>query len=167
MYSMGKDIQSELAVVPAAPKSTATAGGSGDATLVHGTAIDTTALLTPGGSAQTPAIEGNCRYNSVMFILDVTATLADTKGIGVTASIETCAASNFSSGVVTLVATETIISYTDSGGNTQQLTGKIGCSLDGALQFVRVSYTPDLTASGTDVADLQACAVFGGANEYP
>jgi hypothetical protein len=163
MYSMGKDISSEIGIVDAAPKATATAGGAGNATLVHGTAIDVTALASPAGGG---AGEGNARYNSVCFAIEATATLADTKSLGVTASIETSAASNFGT-AVTLVATTTVLTLTSVGGTTEKGVGKIGCSLDGALQYVRVSFTPTLTASGTDVSDIQALAIFGGSSEYP
>lgn len=164
MPSNGHDLASTIGIVVAAPKATATAGGTGDATLVHGTAIDVTALNPPAGSS---ASEGNCRYESVCFALAGTATLADTKALNLTASIETCAASGFGSGVVTLVATAAVIGYTSAGGGTYQLVGKIGCSLENALQYIRVSFTPDLTASGTDVSDIQALAIFGGAGETP
>lgn len=163
-----RDLVDTVGVVASSGKSTATAGGSGNATAVHGPAIDVTALLTPGGSAETPAIEtSNCRYESVAFILACTAALSNTFGIGVTASIETCASSGFSSGVVTLVSTETVISYTAGSSATFALVGKIGVSLENALQYIRCTFTPTLTNSGTDTSDMQTVAVFGGPAELP
>jgi hypothetical protein len=166
-FALGRNIVAAINPVVAGPRLTGVAGGAGDNTLTHGTAIDVTALTTPGGSALTPAIEGNARYESVAFLLAVTTTLGATNTLTLTASIETSATSNFST-PITLVATTTFPLITGpSGGATLEGVFKLGCSLEYALQYVRVSFTGDLSAGSVDTSDIAPLAIFGGPGEYP
>ncbi len=147
MQSHGKDLKGQTISVFAEASSSATAGGSGDATLVTGDAIDIQALST--------------RPASVLFEIPVTATLADTESITVTGLIEKSADN---STWETLVASATLLTLTSDGGTTETGTARVGADIvESDCRYVRVKYTPDLSASGTDTAALGATvAIFGG-----
>ena len=54
-----------------------------------------------------------------------------------------------------------------TGGSTETGTIEINVSLRGARRYVRVNFTPDLSAANTDTAALSAVIVFGGAERLP
>lgn len=164
MASLGRDIAGELLLMPAGPRLTGVAAGTGDNTNTKGTAIDTTTLASPAASA---GFSPGVRYESVVFALAATSTLAAAATFTMTASIETAAASNFASPVV-LKALTTVLTLTGpGGGGTLNGIGKIGCSLENALQYIRISYTGDLSAGSVDTSDIASIAIFGGAGELP
>jgi hypothetical protein len=161
MYSLGRDIASEICVVSAGPRTNATAGGAGNNVPVLGAAIDVTILPSPSGA------EGPTRYQTVCFALPATTTLGANDTLLVAAAIETSGSANFAT-FTTLVASETVISAAGpAGGGTLEATGKIGCSLENALQYVRLAYTPLLSAANTDLVDVGSVAIFAGSSEMP
>jgi hypothetical protein len=157
MSALGKNISAEIGALYAAASTAVTAGGSGDATEVTGVTINTASLQTA------PAIYGK-DFNSIAFVIAGTTTLADTKALTVTALIEDSANGSSWS---TLVASSTIVSITASGATTTGFTGKVGVDLTAARQYVRVKFTPNLTATGTDTATVFGVAVLGGSSERP
>lgn len=149
MNSLNRDLAAEIAAAYAAASTLLTAGGAGDATEVTGVTIDLLALPT--------------RYESVCFALAATATLAATKTLTVAAKLETSDASDMS-GAVDLVESATVLTLTGAtGGSTERGTAKVGVSLEYAKRYVRVKFTPDLSATATDTAVVQSVALFGGA----
>ena len=155
--SLGKDVAGNIGALYALASTAVTAGGSGDATLITGTTINTAALQTA------PAVYAK-DFASVAFVVAGTATLAATKSITVTALIEDSADG---SSWATKVASATIVSVTSSGGGTVTFTGKIGVDLTACRQYVRVKATPDLSATGTDTATVFGVAVLGGPTDLP
>ena len=153
MDAFGCDIASQILLKHALAETNATAAGSGDATLITGSTLDLTAL------AQRP--------RSVCFAIPCEATLAATKTLVVTGSIETSAdGSNWD----VEVATATLLTLTgQTGGSTEKGFAKVGCTLAKKdVKYVRVKATPDLNASGTDTAKIGAgVAIFGGLDSYP
>lgn len=149
MNSLGRDLDSEIHAAYAAASTAATAGGAGDATEVTGVTIDLLALPT--------------RYESLSFVLTATSTLAATKTLSVAAKIETSDNSDMSS-ASDLVASSTVLTLTGAaGGSTERGTAKVGASLEYAKRYLRIKFTPDLNATGTDTAVVQSVALFGGA----
>lgn len=147
MFSLGRDLAGEIKTHYAAAATSATAGGAGDATAVNGTGIDTTALGT--------------KYESVAFALAATATLAATKTLTLTAKIQD---SSDNSTFADLVSVATVLTLTGAtGGSTETGSAVVGVGLDQARQYVRVVFTPDLSASSTDTAEIVAVALFGRA----
>lgn len=55
----------------------------------------------------------------------------------------------------------------NSGGGTEEGTEELDFDLSGARRFVRLQFTPNLSASGTDTADLVGQLILGGAIEVP
>lgn len=154
--SLLKDMGPELGFMYAAAAASATAGGSGDATLVTGSTIDTTAATTNGFKPQD--------FNGIIFVVSYTTTLTATKGLSVTALVEDSADG---STWATYVASKTIINVTSAGGGTVTGTGKIGADLTGARRYVRVKFTPDLSATATDTAALACVACLTGGQFMP
>lgn len=148
MYSLGRNIAAEILSLYAAAATSATAGGSGDATEVTGVTIDTSTFPT--------------RAESIAFVLAATATLTAAKTHTVTAKIEDSAdASTWA----TLVASATVILQTATGTSTK--SGRIGADLNTARRYVRLKYTPDLSHTATDTSVTQSIAVLGGLQEVP
>lgn len=128
-----------------------TAGGSGDGTLVNGTSFDRTTLNMP---------------RSMVAAIAFTDTLTATKVLQLTKfTIQDSADGS------------TWADFVDSGAasgtplvlNTATGTGltTLNADLTMARRYVRVAFTPDLTASSTDTATLVALAVFGGESPVP
>jgi hypothetical protein len=151
MYSLGRDIASELLLKYVAANASLTAAGTGDATEVVGASIDTTAL--------------GVKCESVAFAIAASATLAATKTLTVAAKVEH---SDDGSSWSDLVASSTILTLTGaSGGSTERGTAKIGVALENAKQFIRFRYTPDLSNTATDTATVAPIGIFGGARKLP
>lgn len=55
----------------------------------------------------------------------------------------------------------------DTGGSTERGVVEVDYDLTTARGFLRVQVTPDLSAGGTDTADVIAIVVLGGADTLP
>lgn len=149
MNALGRDLAAMIGAAYAAASTSLTAAGGGDNTEVTGVTIDLMALPT--------------RYESVCFSLPATATLAATKTLTISAKIETGDASNLSD-ATDMVAASTVLTLTGAaGGSTERGVAKVGSSLEYAKRYIRIKFTPDLSATGTDTAVVQSIALFGGA----
>lgn len=151
-FARNHDINSYIGAAPAADSSTATAGGSGDNTLVTGLVIDRFALGLPLSAA---------------FLLRYKAVLAQAATLSIAYSIETDDASNFPAAVTLQSATTAVVDTGATGGSTQRGIFRIPVDLAGAKQYIRLKYTPDLSASGTDTFEGSAIAVLGGQENLP
>ena len=153
MHGLATDIVKELLFRRATPYTAVTAGGAGDAAAITGVVFDLTALPT--------------RPRSVAFAIPCEATLAATKKLELTAKIEVSADnSNWSD----VAAAAIILTLTGgAGGSTEVGCAQIGCRLDkSGIRYVKLTLTPDLTATGTDTAKISgATAVFGGLQRTP
>ncbi|EHJ49501.1 hypothetical protein DFW101_3505 [Solidesulfovibrio carbinoliphilus subsp. oakridgensis] len=130
--------------------SAATAGGTGDATEVDGAYIDR---------------QG---FSSLKVIIAYTATLAATKTLTVAANLQD-ATSTAGAGVADFGAAlaTAVVATGPTGGGTVTGVVELDFDVSGADRYVRVQYTPDLTATGTDTATLSAVYVLGGAQVQP
>lgn len=129
-----------------------TAGGTGDNTAVTGVIIDRAALGWP---------------QSCVVALPFIATLAATATLSVAATLQHGNDSGLSD-VATFAAISTGAQATgQSGGSTEQGVIEVNVSLAGAKRYVRLNFTPDLSAANTDTARVGAVIAFGGANRLP
>lgn len=151
-FASNHDINSYIGAAPASDNATATAGGSGDNTLVTGLAIDRFALGLPLSAA---------------FLLRYKAVLAAAATLSMAYSIETDDASNFPAAVVLQSATTAVIDTGGTGGTTQRGIFRIPVDLAGAKQYIRLKFTPDLSAANTDTFEGSAIAVLGGQENLP
>lgn len=141
-----------ISVARAAANTAVTAAGAGDNTAVTGVIIDRAAH----GWAQ-----------SAVFAIPFTATLAAGQSLALNSvTVQSGEAANLSD--ATTFATRANGNVASSvGGGTVTGTVEIDVNLSGAGRYVRLNFTPDLSAGATDTAALSAVAVFGGAIRLP
>lgn len=130
--------------------SSATAAGTGDATEVNGAYIDR---------------QG---FSSLKVVIAYSTTLAQTKTLSIAANLQDATTSG-GTGVADFgdAMASTVVATGDTGGSTETGVVELDFDISGADQYVRVQYTPDLNASGTDTATLSAVYILGGAQVQP
>lgn len=152
MTSQIRSIGDIVSVARAAANTAVTAGGGGDATAVTGVIIDRAAHGWP---------------QSAVFAIPYTATLAATKVLTLAYTVQEGDNSGLSDAATLVTATAATVATGGSGGTTETGVFQVNVSLAGAGRYVRLNFTPDLDATGTDTAALSAVAVFGGADRLP
>lgn len=130
--------------------SSATAGGTGDTTEVNGAYVDR---------------QG---FSSLKVLIPYSAVLAATKTLSITANLQD-ATSSAGAGVADFgsAMASAVVATGPTGGGTVTGVVELDFDVSGADQYVRVQYTPDLSATGTDTANLAAVYVLGGAQVQP
>lgn len=124
------------------------AAGTGDATAITGQGIDRKG------------------YGSAKVLVGYHATLADTKTLAVAAEVQ-YSADNSSFDTAVPLQTSTVAA---TGVNpTTAYYGVVVFNIDLTAQkrYFRINVTPDLNASGTDVAEVVTSVVLGGADALP
>jgi hypothetical protein len=139
----------EISVRRAAANTSLTAGGAGDNTLVTGVIIDRHALGLP---------------ESAVLALLWAATLAASQTLSLGWTLQHGDAANLSDAATLASATPAVVA-TGAGSPTGQLEANV--SLRGARRYLRLNFTPDLSAANTDTATVAAAIVFGGAARLP
>ena len=130
----------------------ATAAGAGDATLVTGQAIDR--LVIGNGSLPSSALVG-VLYEAV---LTAGKTLTITPVVQDSGDDSTWAAYNTPTPVVIAAP---------AGGGTVRGEANFQVDLRAARRYVRLEFTPDLSATATDTATLIGAAFFAGVDTLP
>lgn len=129
--------------------SRAVAAGTGDNTAVeNATGIDTLG------------------YNSGLIVISGSATLTDAKSLTLSVSTTDCATLAGSYAAKETLATALVLA-TSIGGGTVNGTASFAIDLDSYNRYVKVSFTPDLTHSGTDVSTLSAVLLLCDGTELP
>lgn len=146
-----KNIGAAIKTVFAAGPTNLTAAGAGDNTLVNGAGIDLQALGLPQSAVLAFPFKG---------VLASAATLS--LAYAVQDSADNTNFTNLAGNV-----TSAAISTGGSGGTTNTGVIELDVALDGARRYIRAAYTPDLSAGGTDTANVMAVFVFGGQAELP
>lgn len=149
---MAHNIDAFIGAAPASDSASLTAGGTGDNTLVTGLAIDRFAKGNP---------------LSVSFIARYKAILAAAATLSLAYSVETASDSGFTSPTVLQAGASAVVDTGATGGSTQRGMFRVPVDLAGALQYVRIKFTPDLSAANTDTAELSWVAVLGGQDFLP
>lgn len=130
----------------------ATAGGTGDNTLVTGQIIDRTLIAYP---------------LSVLIAIAYKAVLAAAATLSLSWSLEHGDASNLSDAAALASAASAVIDTGAGGGSTQRGVFTAPVDLAGCKRYVRLKFTPDLSAANTDTAELNGQLVFGGQDTLP
>jgi hypothetical protein len=131
----------------ASDNSSATAGGTGDNTQVVGQIIDRTLIAYP---------------LSAQLLLAYKAVLAQAATLSMAWKIEHGDASNLSDAAILQQDTTAVIETGGAGGSTNRGVFTKNIDLASAKRYVRISYTPDLSAANTDTFEGNAQLVFGG-----
>lgn len=127
--------------------SSATAGGTGDASAVTGATID------------------RLGYGSAKFVIAYKTTLTDTKTLSYAAEYQESAdGTNWDTATALQAST-----VAKTGDSTTNFVGQVEFNLDlsGKKKYIRFNFTPDLSASSTDTALSAAVAILGGAEVLP
>ncbi len=152
MTAQLRDIGSLVKVDRAAANTAVTAGGAGDNTLVTGVIIDRAAIGWP---------------ESAVVAIPFTTTLAAAATLTVTPVVQEGNAANLSDAANLAAPGAQVLATGPVGGGTVTGTYELNVSLRGAGRYVRVNFTPDLSAANTDTAALSAVLVSGGAIRLP
>lgn len=152
MTTQIRSIGDLIAVRRAAANTAATAGGSGDNTEVAGVILDRAALGFP---------------QSAVVAIPFAATLAAGATLAIAWDIDEGNNSGLSDAEVLTSATAAVVATGPAGGGTVTGTFEANVSLAGAGRYVRLNFTPNLSAANTDTAALSAVIVFGGADRLP
>lgn len=149
---------SRMVVRPAtAAQTSVTAGGSGDATEVNGLALNLNDVMAKG-------------ERSIAALIYGVATVADTKALTLAANWQQADDVSFSVNAEDIANPLTVTTvFTAAGAQTAKPWGvRLSLNYERVTRkYVRIQFTPDLTASGTDTATIQAAYVIGQAQELP
>lgn len=130
------------------------------------------ASATAGGTGD--ATEKDCAYidrqgfSSLKVVIAYSATLAATKTLAVAANLQD-ATSAAGAGVADYgdAMASAVVATGATGGSTETGVIELDFDVSGAGRYVRVQYTPDMSATGTDTATLAAVYILGGAQVQP
>jgi hypothetical protein len=151
-FAMAHNIDAYIGVVDATDDTTAVAAGSGDATLVVGLPIDRFATGWP---------------LSASFVIRYKAVLGAGATLSIGSSVETATDAAFTAPVVLQTTASAVVDTGAAGGSTQRGVFRVPVDLAGALEFVRIKFTPDLSAANTDTGEFAAIAILGGQDYLP
>lgn len=171
---LGKDLGDLIIPVSASAFATATAGGTGDDTLVVGSTIDRFNLV-PNGLKGT--ISGVVPFGGT-FLLAYSAVLAAAKTLSiVAATVQDSADGTNWTTIYDITGAAAPIPPTwpaagvfdtgAAGGSTQHGVITFSTDIKKAREFVRFSFTPDLSNTSTDTLSIVALAVLSGIDEVP
>lgn len=152
MTTQIRSIGDQIAVRRAAANTAATAGGSGDNTEVVGVIIDRAAIGFP---------------QSCKVAIPFTATLAAAATLTLAWDMDEGNVSDLSDAEVLKAETAQVVATGPGGGGTVTGTFEANVPLAGAGRYVRLNFTPNLSAANTDTAALSAVIVFGGMDRLP
>lgn len=166
------DHASLVTLVMGAAYTLATAGGGGDNTAVTGTTLNRRSLYQNGSLG---TLTTNLPHYAVFAIayeaiLAAAATLT-IKDVLVEHSTDGSNWTTFASQAATPRPNgwpaAGVVDTGGAGGSTQRGVVKFGISLIGANQYVRMKFTPDLSAANTDTAKLMLVVEFSAYSELP
>ncbi|MFP1646112.1 hypothetical protein [Pontitalea aquivivens] len=152
MTTQIRSIGDLVAVRRAAANTAVTAGGAGDNTEVAGVILDRAAIGFP---------------QSAVVAIPFTATLAAGATLSIAWDIDEGNNSGLSDAEVLASAAAAVVATGPVGGGTVSGTFEANVPLSGAGRYVRLNFTPNLSAANTDTAALSAVVVFGGMDRLP
>ncbi|ETD89833.1 hypothetical protein ACTTAL_03470 [Rhodobacter capsulatus] len=152
MTVQNRSIGDLITVRRASANTAVTAGGTGDNTEVTGVIIDRAAIGFP---------------KSCVVAIPFTATLAAAATMTLAWSLEDGNDAGLSDAAVLTSASAAVVATGPTDGGTVTGTFEANVNLAGAGRYVRIKFTPNLSAANTDTAALSAVVVFGGAERLP
>jgi hypothetical protein len=107
-------------------------------------------------------------FNSVKVVIVYTTTLAATKTLSIAANLQDATDSSGSGANDFGTAySSTVVATGESGGTTEKGVVEFDFNLLTADRYIRIQFTPDLSAANTDTAEIAAVYVLGGGVENP
>lgn len=152
MTTQLRNIGALISVLRATANVAATAGGSGDDTLVTGVILDRGAIGFP---------------QSGVLAIPFSAALGEDETLEIGYAVQTGNADNLSDAETLHSGAKAVVAVGPTGGGTVTGTFRVDVPLGGAGRYVRANFTPDLSRANTDTAALSAVMVLGGADRLP
>lgn len=137
-----------------------TAGGTGDATEVDGTAYDRQVLGAGGPKLWAKLVIHFTAVLAAAATLSIAANMQDDDDDGNGAP--TGGWDDFGDALANAV-----VATGPGGGGTVSGVVELDVPLVSARRWIRAQYTPNLSAANTDTAEMSATWIFGGSNDYP
>jgi hypothetical protein len=151
-FSLGRDLSSVIQHVAHIANTALTAGGGGDNTAINGTTIQLSTLFP-----------NNQRAESVALLLGGKATVASSQTLRVTVTLQESVDGTTWTNLVTGTATVGPVTVVNGVTTAADWQYEFGWDLTKVTQDrLRFVVTPDLSASGTDTANVFGVVVFGG-----
>jgi hypothetical protein len=152
-FAEAHNIGSRIAVVRASDNASLTAAGAGDNTQVVGQIIDRTLYNFP---------------LSVVAVITAKAVLATTQKLTFkSVLLEHGDASNLSDAATFSAPADADVLVDPGGGSTMRGQKEYDIDLAGAKRYLRLKFTPDLSAGSVDTAEVSSALVFGGSDTLP
>lgn len=128
--------------------------------------------ITAGGGSDNSEVDGayvDARdFGSVKVVIHYTATLAAGETLSIAANLQEDADGTGSGTDVTGSAyPSTVVATGGTGGSTETGVVEMDFDVSKLQRYLRVQFTPDLSASNTDTAIVSAVYILGGAEENP
>lgn len=152
MTTQIRSIGALVAAMNAAGPAALTAGGTGDNSAVTGVIIDRAALGWP---------------MSGVVVLPYVATLAAAATLSVAATLQHGDEDDLGDAETYLAISTGVQATGGAGGSTEQGEIEVDVSLAAAKRYIRLNFTPDLSAANTDTARVGAVIVVAGSNRLP
>ena len=150
MSAIMKNIGAFIQLLRASANAALTAGGAGDNTEVVGVTIDRLAY----GSAL-----------SAVICIPFKAVLAAAATLSIGWKLYHSDAANMAGETVLTEAAAAVVATGGGGGTTEAGQVEADVSLDGAKRYIRLKFTPNLSAANTDTAECSSVIALGGQTE--
>lgn len=112
-------------------------------------------------------VAGAGKALSAVFAIPYTATLAAAATFKLAYTIESSDAADMSGSAVLKTAAAAVVATGAGGGSTETGCFEVDVDLAAAGRYVRLKYTPDLSAGAVDTSQTSAVAVLGGFDQVP
>lgn len=150
MHASMNNVGALLAARYAAAGVDVTAGGSGDNTEVNGAWIDRRG------------------FNSLKVVIPYTTTLTEAATLSIAANLQDASASDGTGAADYGTALASTVQATGgAGGSTNTGVVELDFDVSGCDRYVRIQFTPNLSAANTDVAEMGAAYILAGSTENP
>lgn len=152
-FAEAHNIGSRIATSRASDNVSLTAGGAGDNTQVVGQIIDRTLFNYPLSVVVAICAKAVLGASATLTLKTVLLEHGDTSNLADAA---------------TFSAPADAVLFTDGGsGGTQRGQKEYDIDLAGAKRYLRLKFTPDLSAANTDTAECSSALIFGGSDTLP
>lgn len=170
-FAFARDLAGITAAVPAAAYVAATAGGSGDNTLVTGLTLNRASLVQNGLSTLTGVLPTYVLFNVFYEAVLAAAATLSIKNVLIEDSADGSSWATFLSQTATPAPNgwpaSGVVDTGGGGGTTQRGIVRFGANIQGARQYIRFKYTPDLSAGSVDTGKFTVSALFAAFQELP
>lgn len=155
-FARAHNIGALIKAIRAAANTAVTAAGAGDNTVVTGVTIDRSLYNMPLSAVIAIPFTATLAAAATLTLKNVVLEHGDASNLSDVATLQT-----LEDGTGTVKATGA------GGGSTETGCVEYDVDLGAAKRYIRIKFTPDLSAGATDTAGLSAVLVVGGGDTVP